>query len=70
MIKRGDILWLGIASGTLGGLTGGLLLGAGFNLVSGGMHLGWLLVMPAAPISAFWGWIMARKLISRENLPN
>ncbi len=69
MIKRGDLLWLGIASGTIGGLTGGLMLGVGLHLAASGMHMGWLIVMPAAPVSALGGWLLARKLIARENIP-
>lgn len=68
MVTRGDILWLGIASGTCGGLIGGLMLGLGMNLVVGGQHLGWLLVLPGAPASAIVGWLMARKLAAREKL--
>jgi len=69
MVTRGDILWLGIASGTSGGLIGGLMLGIGMNLVAGGQHLGWLLVLPGAPAAAIVGWVMARRLAARENLP-
>jgi len=69
MVTRGDILWLGIASGTSGGLIGGLMLGVGMNLVAGGQHLGWLLVLPGAPAAAIVGWVMARRLAARENLP-
>ena len=51
MITRGDILLLGISSGVTGGLIGGLLLGIGLNLVVAGVNIGWLLLLPAAPIS-------------------
>ena len=36
MITRGDILWLGIASGVTGGLIGGLMLGVGMDLAVNG----------------------------------
>ena len=62
MIKRGDVLMLGITSGVIGGLTGGLLLGIGMNLVVSGVHAGWLLVLPAAPASGLFGWMLARRL--------
>ena len=42
--------------------SGGLLLGIGLNLVVQGVNAGWLLLMPAAPLSGLIGWILARKL--------
>lgn len=62
MVKRGDLLMLGITSGVIGGLTGGLLLGIGMNLVVNGAHGGWILVLPAAPASGLFGWFLARRL--------
>jgi len=62
MITRSDIIWLGLSSGVAGGLVGGLLLGIGMNLVVQGANVGWLLLMPAAPLSGLIGWILARKL--------
>lgn len=62
MIKRSDIIMLGISSGVSGGLIGGLMLGLGLGLVVAGANIGWLLLIPAAPCSALVGWIMARKL--------
>jgi hypothetical protein len=62
MVKRGDILMLGITSGVIGGLTAGLLLGVGLNLVVNGAHVGWILVLPAAPVSGLFGWLLARRL--------
>jgi len=62
MIKRADILMLGIAAGVSGGLIGGLMLGLGMNLVVQGANIGWLLLLPAAPASALGGWILARRL--------
>lgn len=65
MISRGDILWLGIASGVSGGLIGGMMLGIGLDLVVEGQPLGWLLLVPGAPASGLVGWIMARRLAAR-----
>ncbi len=62
MITRGDILWLGIASGVTGGLIGGLMLGIGMDLIVNGQPLGWLLLAPGAPASGIIGWLMARRL--------
>jgi hypothetical protein len=62
MITRGDIIWLGVAAGTSGGLIGGMMLGIGMDLVANGQPLGLLLVVPGAPASAIVGWIMARRL--------
>ncbi len=62
MIKRSDIIMLGISSGVSGGLIGGLMLGLGLGLVVEGANIGWLLLIPAGPCSALVGWIMARKL--------
>jgi hypothetical protein len=63
MVTRGDILWLGVASGVTGSLIGGLMLGIGMDLIVNGAPLGWLLLLPAAPVSAFPGWMLARKLV-------
>ena len=62
MINRGDIIWLGVAAGTTGGLIGGFMLGIGMDLVANGQPLGLVLVIPGAPASALIGWIMARRL--------
>jgi hypothetical protein len=64
MVTRGDIIWLGVAAGVSGGLVGGILLGIGIALVISGQPLGWLLVLPGAPVSGLVGWIMARRLAS------
>ena len=69
MITRSDIIWLGLSSGVAGGLVGGLLLGIGLGLVVQGANIGWLLLMPAAPLSGLIGWILARKL-ARQIPPN
>ena len=65
MITRGEIKLLGIASGIVGGLTSGLMLGLGINLVVQGAYIGWVLVVPAAPAGALFGWIMGRRLAKR-----
>ena len=62
MITRGDILWLGIASGVIGSLVGGMMLGIGLDLIVNGQPWGWLLMLPGAPVSAIPGWLLARKL--------
>ncbi len=62
MVKREEIIWLGLAAGVSGGLVGGLMLGLGLNLVVMGQPLGWLLLMPGAPVSGVIGWLMGRRL--------
>jgi hypothetical protein len=62
MVNRSEILWLGIASGVAGSLIGGMMMGIGMDLIVNGQPLGWLLLLPAAPVSAFPGWMLARKL--------
>lgn len=62
MIQRSDILWLGIASGVIGSLVGGMLLGIGMDLVANGEPHGWLLLLPAAPVASIPGWVLARRL--------
>ena len=46
MVNRGDIVWLGIASGVTGCLVGGMMLGIGMDLIVNGQPLGWLLMLP------------------------
>jgi len=62
MINPRKIVWLGVASGVAGGLVGGMLLGIGMSMILAGINLGWLLLLPAAPISALPGWLLARRL--------
>ncbi|HXA21124.1 MAG TPA: hypothetical protein VNW90_02410 [Acetobacteraceae bacterium] len=62
MVDRSEIIWLGIASGVSGCLIGGMMLGIGMDLVVNGQPLGWLLLLPGAPVSAIPGWLLARKL--------
>jgi hypothetical protein len=65
MINRSDIIWLGVAAGVMGSLVGGMLLGIGMDLIVNGQPLGWLLLLPAAPLSAVPGYMLARKLAGR-----
>lgn len=69
MISRGDILWLGIASGVTGGLIGGGMLGVGMMLATQGASIGILLVSIGGPCSALIGWLMARRLAKQLTPP-
>ena len=62
MIKRGDIVYLGLASGVIGSLVGGMMLGIGMSLIIGGAPAGWVLLLPAAPAGGIPGWLLARRL--------
>ncbi len=62
MINRGDILWLGIASGVTGGMIGGLMLGIGIAMMIDGVYAGLLLICIGAPCSGIIGWLLARRL--------
>jgi hypothetical protein len=62
MINRGDIIYLGLASGVIGSLVGGLMLGVGMSLIIGGAPIGWLLLLPAAPAGGLPGWLLAKRL--------
>ena len=62
MVNRGDIVWLGIASGVMGCLVGGMMLGIGMDLIVNGQPFGWLLLLPGAPVSAVPGWLLGRRL--------
>jgi hypothetical protein len=62
MVTRSDIIWLGVAAGVTGSLIGGLMLGIGMDLIVNGQVWGWLLLLPAAPVAAVPGWLLARKL--------
>ncbi len=65
MVNRGDILLLGISAAVWGCLTGGILLGLGLDMIVGGQPLGWVLLLPGAPVAAIPGWLMARRLARR-----
>lgn len=62
MVKREDILVLGLTAGVVGSLVGGLMLYAGLALVVAGQHAGWFLALPAAPLGGFLGYLLARRL--------
>ncbi|GAA0582582.1 hypothetical protein GCM10009416_21230 [Craurococcus roseus] len=65
MVTREEILVLGLTAGTVGSLVGGLMLGVGLGMAVQGAHIGWLLVIPAAPISGMLGYALARKLAKK-----
>ena len=65
MVTRSDIIWLGLSAAVTGALVGGLLLGVGLNLVANRLNIGWLLLLPAAPLSGLIGWLLARRLASQ-----
>jgi F0F1-type ATP synthase assembly protein I len=65
MVTRGEILWLGIASGVTGGLIGGMMLGIGMDLVVNGQPLGLIPVCIGGPCSGLIGWLLARRLAAQ-----
>ncbi len=65
MIERSDILWLGVASGVMGSLVGGMMLGIGMDLIVNDQPIGWLLMLPGAPAAAIPGWFLARRLAQK-----
>jgi hypothetical protein len=65
MISRSEIIWLGVSAGVTGSLVGGMMLGIGMDLIVNGQPLGWMLLLPAAPVAAVPGWLLARKLASQ-----
>jgi hypothetical protein len=65
MVTREEILVLGLTAGVLGSLVGGLMLGVGLGLVVQNAHIGWLLVLPAAPLGGLLGYVLARRLAKR-----
>ncbi len=62
MIKRSDILWLGISSAVTGSLVGGLMLGIGMAMMIEHQYAGILLVIPGAPAAGLIGWVLSRRL--------
>ncbi len=62
MVTRGDLIWMGVAAGVSGGLIGGLLIAVGLALLLKHTLLGFLVVLPAAPIACLPGYVMARRL--------
>ena len=65
MATREEILVLGLTAGVVGSLVGGMLLGLGFIAIAQGVHMGWLLILPSAPISGGLGYLLARKLAKK-----
>jgi hypothetical protein len=65
MVTREDILVLGLTAGVLGCLVGGLMFGIGMGLVTEGIHIGWLLALPGAPVSGALGYVLARRLVKK-----
>jgi hypothetical protein len=64
-VTREEILVLGLTAGTMGSLVGGLMLGIGLGLVVNNAHIGWVLVLPAAPVAGLLGYLLARRLASK-----
>ncbi|HUB46399.1 MAG TPA: hypothetical protein VMB73_15560 [Acetobacteraceae bacterium] len=62
MVSNSDIVWLGVASAVIGCLVGGMMLGIGLSLLIAGAPIGWLIMLPGAPVSALVGWLLARRL--------
>ncbi len=62
MINRGEIIWLGVASGVTGGMIGGVFLAFGLLLVGQGVHMGIVPICVSAPCSGVIGWLLARRL--------
>lgn len=65
MGTREDLLVLGLTAGVMGSLVGGLMLAIGLGMVTQGAHLGWVLVIPAAPIAGVIGKWLAGRLVRR-----
>lgn len=70
MITRGDILWLGIASGVTGGIIGGTMLGIGMDLMVNGQPFGLIPIIIGGPSSAIIGWLLSRRLAKRLTNPD
>jgi hypothetical protein len=62
MVKREDIIWLGVSAAVTGSLVGGLLLGIGLGMVVNHIYGGFVLIIPGAPVSGLIGWLLARRL--------
>lgn len=68
MVTREELLILGLKAGVTGSLVGGLMLGIGLGLVVNNVHAGWVLVLPAAPVSGMLGYWLARRLARQRGL--
>ncbi|MFN6955533.1 MAG: hypothetical protein ACK4PG_12130 [Acetobacteraceae bacterium] len=66
MATREEILVLGLTSGVVGCLVGGMMLGIGLGLTVQGQHLGWLLILPSAPVAGGLGYLLAKRLVGRK----
>ncbi|HUN42333.1 MAG TPA: hypothetical protein VMU81_18740 [Acetobacteraceae bacterium] len=62
MVTRSDLVVLGVASSVIGCLVGGMMLGIGIALTFEGSPIGWLIMLPGAPVSALVGWLLAQRL--------
>ncbi len=62
MVNRGEIVWLGLASGVTGGIIGGSMLGIGIAMMLEGAYVGLLLICIGGPCAGLPGWLMARRL--------
>ena len=69
MITRGEIIWLGVASGATGGLIGGSMLGGGMDLMANGQPFGLIPIIIGGPCSAIIGWLLSRRLAKRLTNP-
>jgi len=70
MITRGDIVWLGIASGVTGGIIGGTMLGIGMDLMANGQPFGLIPIIIGGPASGLIGWVLSRRLARRLTTPD
>jgi hypothetical protein len=62
VVSRNDIIWLGICASVIGCLVGGMMLGIGMDLIVNGQPLGWLIMLPGAPVAAIPGWLLGLRL--------
>ena len=60
-MKKSDVVLLGLNVGVVATLSGGLMFGIGLSLVSAGAHIGWLLLLPAAPVGGMLGIWLAKR---------
>jgi hypothetical protein len=62
MITRSDVVWLGVSSGVTGALVGGLMLGVGMAMVIEHAMVGFIFIIPGAPVAGLCGWLLSRRL--------
>jgi len=67
MIQRQDIIWLGVSAAVTGALVGGMMLGVGIALASRGAYVGFLLILPGAPVAGMIGWLLSRRLAAQTD---